>query len=200
MNKFAPKRTEQLITIIPEEVKPISIAASYYVGKTGNIYRDYEKGFYLLKNFINSANGYVYNTLIVDGKHKTFRNHRLVALAWIPNPDNFPIVGHKDNNKTNNSIDNLYWTTNQENVQKAVNDHLLVNDKGFDDSQSHPIACFDLHKNFIKFYGSAREAHRELGISVSTVSRQAKHEIKGTPRCGYYFRYKDEYEEYGFVL
>ena len=56
------------------------------------------------------------------------------------------------------------------------------------------------NKNLIKDYGSVSEAHRDLGISKSTVLRQCNHEIKNKPRCGYYFRYQSEYNEKGFVL
>lgn len=52
----------------------------------------------------------------------TFNIHRLVALTYIPNPDNKPCVGHKDNNRENNKVENLYWCTNQENTQQCIRD------------------------------------------------------------------------------
>ena len=65
---------------------------------------------------------------------KHCRVHILVAKAFLENPNNLPIVGHKDNNKLNPVKENLYWTTIQENTQKAYNDKLQVNDSGYDDS------------------------------------------------------------------
>jgi hypothetical protein len=50
-------------------------------------------------------------SLSKDGKAKPFRVHRLVAVAFIPNPDNLPIINHKDENKLNNNADNLEWCT-----------------------------------------------------------------------------------------
>ena len=63
-----------------------------------------------------------------------------------------------------------------------------------------PVAVFDTNKNFIEFMGSFRMTATKYGVSVSTVSRQCNHEIKTKPRCGYYFRFKNEYDSQGFVL
>lgn len=53
--------------------------------------------------------------LCKNGIKKLFRVNRLVAIAFIDNPNNYPQVGHLDDNKENNTVNNLYWTTSQEN-------------------------------------------------------------------------------------
>ena len=60
--------------------------------------------------------GYCKVTLSKNGKQKYFNVHRLVALSFIPNPSNFPIVNHKDETRDNNNVDNLEWCTHQYNL------------------------------------------------------------------------------------
>ena len=55
-----------------------------------------------------------------DGVEKTFKVHRLVALAWIPNPDNLPEVDHKDEDRNNNHVSNLQWLTGQKNSERSI--------------------------------------------------------------------------------
>ena len=55
--------------------------------------------------------GYYLATLCKNGEMKHFRIHRLVAEAFIPNPDNLPFINHIDENKSNNKVDNLEWCT-----------------------------------------------------------------------------------------
>lgn len=59
-----------------------------------------------------------------DGKRKHFKVHRLVAFAFVPNPDSKPQVNHKDGNKKNNSFTNLEWVTDRENKEHR-NDMLV---------------------------------------------------------------------------
>lgn len=58
---------------------------------------------------VKSNIGYLLVSLCCNGKYKGFTVHRLVAQAFIPNPDNLPEINHKDEDKTNNSVENLEW-------------------------------------------------------------------------------------------
>lgn len=155
-------------------------------------YREY----FIYHTTINKHNGYVYapiKYIMPDGSYQNRqrRLHIIVAETFIPNPYNLPIVGHKNNIKSDIRADNLYWTTPKENTQKAVNDGLMVNDKGYNDSQSYPVVMFDTYTNKeIKRYGSIGEAVDDTGISEATIARQCKY--KKPVRKPFYFRYQSD--------
>lgn len=80
---------------------------------------------FLLKGFINKK-GYKQVTLYDDnGKPKTMRVHKLVALAFIENKNNLPQINHIDGNKLNNEVSNLEWISNYDNMQHAIKNGLI---------------------------------------------------------------------------
>ena len=82
---------------------------------TGDKYIWREK---ILKNMVY-GNGYYYVCLSKNGKVKKYKVNRLVAQAFIPNPDNKPFTNHIDGDKLNNNVDNLEWCTQSENMKHA---------------------------------------------------------------------------------
>ena len=127
-------------------------------------------------------NGYNRIKLYIEGKKKKFMVHRLVALAFIPNPDNLPEVNHKDENKTNNMVGNLEWCsikynntygTRLERVSKA---------------NWKPIRQFTKDGLFIKEYPSLKEAARQTGFYQSAISQCCKGIRKSAYK--YIWRYK----------
>lgn len=94
----------------------------YYISKRSRLYRYYPKRkvWMLLKGTLNR--GRIYHILRDSNKHKRIQASRLVALAWVPNPESKPHVCHKDNNPCNNIYTNLYWGTQKENIQQCIRD------------------------------------------------------------------------------
>ena len=189
------KEKEKWLNIndIKERITEIKGWDRYYISENGVIYKYMENDMYKkLKPYLNQKNGYMYQTLYKNGKKKKYRIHRLVAEYFVENVDGGDIVMHLDNNKTNNSYTNLKWGTVSENTKQAFDDELLINDKGYDDSQSKPIYVYDLDNNLLYDFGSISIASKELGIAKSTIARQCNGTSKGKPRCGYIFKYQSD--------
>lgn len=96
--------------------------------------------------------------------------HRLIAEYFIPNPNNYPIINHKDGNKLNNKIDNLEWCTQQHNIREAF--RLGLNKYTYKENfKNNPktILQFDKNNKLIKKYTSIREANRITGICYNSI-------------------------------
>ena len=74
---------------------------------------------------VATKEGYLRVRLYKNGKYKNYRIHRLVAEAYIPNPENLPEVDHIDENKTHNYVNNLQWLTRRDNNRKSKNKPIL---------------------------------------------------------------------------
>lgn len=187
------KLTDKLIPreSIREELRKIEGSYNAFITPTAKVYLDYgDDIMYPAQSFINNHNGYVYiNYSDESGRRIQRRLHRLVALTYLPNPDNLPIACHRDNNKSNPSLSNMKWGTTSSNTQEAFNDGLIKNASGWDDSQSIPVDCFDLDWNLIATYGSISEASRATGVIKTGIIHQCEHRPSKGFRKGYIFRY-----------
>ena len=175
---------------IDEEMRLINGSLTDYVSPIGNIYKCYgEDMFFKKKTHINKHNNYVYvGVTMKNGRNVSHRVHKLVASAYLKKPFGCTVVGHKNNIKDDNRVENLYWTTVRENTQRAYDDGLAKNAKGWEDSQSQAVIVFRDDKYLCEF-GSIKECSRELNIPVSTIIRRCKDEIKTSYR---------KYKEYDF--
>ena len=119
-------------------------STDYKADIDGNIwsYKNKKKPF-ILKPMINKF-GYLVVNLHIDKKQKQFRINRLVAGTFIPNPNNYPQVNHKDGDKTNNHVWNLEWVTAKENTNHAIKTGLRVNSG--EEFHSSKLSNKDVHK------------------------------------------------------
>ena len=99
----------------------------YHVTRNGKVYSN-KLGAWVRKSsfYTKSRNGrncgYEYVVLHVDGRQKGFGVHKLVAMAYIPNPNNYPIVMHLDSRRTHNVVSNLMWGTPKMNMAQMAKD------------------------------------------------------------------------------
>lgn len=106
---------------------------NYIVSSDGKIYSANNCGATKYHKEISqrpNADGYMQIKVGKTGDRRTYSVHRMVAEAFVPNPNNFPEVNHKDNNRSNNNADNLEWCTHAYNVQYAINsgNHISTKD------------------------------------------------------------------------
>jgi len=130
------------------------------VGRDGKMYRRKGK---TLSQFVDKK-GYLH---VQIGKYN-IAVHRLVAEAFVPNPENKPQVNHKDGNKKNNHADNLEWVTVQENLQHAV-DHGLKDISGileYNRKKARAVAKCALDGTVIEVFESVQAAARAVGCST----------------------------------
>lgn len=85
---------------------------NYSINENGEVRND--KTGIIKKQYVNKANGYLYVDLWKDNKSIKCPIHRLLAIAFIPNPENKATVDHADGNRQNNSLSNLRWATYSE--------------------------------------------------------------------------------------
>ena len=125
----------------------------------------------------NNGLGYLFVILCNNGKLKHFKIHRLVAKAFLENPDNKSDVNHKDEDKTNNNVDNLEWMTRLEN-----NNYGTRNERS-----SKSVIQYSLKGEFIRKWPSVIQIQRDLGFSQGNISQCCNGKLKTA--YGYIWKY-----------
>lgn len=117
-----------------------------------------------VKKLVKDKDGYLLVQLWKNGKLKSFRVHRLVAQAFIPNPDNLPCVNHKDEDKTNNNVDNLEWCTHDYNANYGTRNERSSKTK------SKPVLQLMKDGSLVRVWPSASEVKKQLHFSQGHIS------------------------------
>ena len=145
-------------------------------GRLKNLKTQHWKHKGIVKPRLNKKNGYCQYCLCTDGVSQYHYAHRLVAQAFIPNPSNKPQVNHKDGNKQNNTLSNLEWVTQEENMKHCFEYELS--------SAAKRCYVYDLKGDFVGEWISISEACRQLNISGygEVISQERYHAF------GYQFR------------
>ena len=141
----------------------------YQVSNTGNVKSFYNGNGQILKS-IKVSDGYTQVCLCKEGKQKRYLIHRLVAQAFLDNPYNLPQVNHKDENKTNNKVDNLEWCDYNYNINFGTRNQ-QVSDKMTNGKLSKIVYQYSLDGELIKEWPSTNEIQRQLGYNQGNISK-----------------------------
>ena len=148
----------------------------YKISNQGNVW-SFHRG--ILLKPVKDNDGYLKVCLYKKGRSQSFRVHRLVASAFIPNQENKPEVDHINTDKTDNRAINLRWTTSSENhmnhITRQNNSYAQRGRRtGKLSVFSRPVLCVDINKRF----WNAREAYRILGVNWRHIGEVARGERK----------------------
>ena len=166
---------------------------AYQINENGDVYS--HKSRKILKNVIGTHGYYMVYLSASNGKTVARQIHRLVALAFIPNPDNKPCIDHIDGNRTNNSLSNLRWCTVKENNNNPIFKERCSKSKlgtklsantirkryetwvrngrhvtrSLNNGKSKPVIQYDMNMNRVATFPSVMEVSRQFGYNPSNI-------------------------------
>ena len=134
---------------------------NYEVSNLGKV-RNIKSGIMLKPWF--TKDGYLRHCLYKHNKRKNLLLHRIIATAFIDNPEEKPQINHIDENKLNNDLSNLEWCTERENAIHGTRTKRIA------EKRSQKVIQLDLNDNILNEFESMRQAERETGIKASGIS------------------------------
>ena len=172
--------------------KKIENYDNYYISNRGNVLNIYEKAikrnskekgiaFKILKP-IKDTNGYYCVSLYKNKSFKNYKIHRLVAEAFIPNKRNYNQINHKDENKSNNQVENLEWCNSKYNNNYGSRKNRASK------KMNISVSRFDNEGKLIKKYDSIQSVKKD-GFDPSKVCSICKNKYGRKTHKGYIWKY-----------
>ena len=153
--------------------------------KSRNHFRTIKESIKALQKFRSKQGSTTYYKILLykNNKVDTRWVHRLVAEAFIPNPENFPEINHIDEDGLNNKVSNLEWCSHRYNNQFGTKNQRTA------DKEQTPVKMFDKNGNFIMGFKSAKDACNYLGLSLNC-RNNISHVCRGKRKSAYGYTWK----------
>lgn len=180
-----------------EELKDLECSNNYCISNYGRVMskeRLFQAGFLTVhrKNTIlkcmTSTSGYLRVSIILEGKKKQLSIHRLVANAFIPNPEGFPQINHKNEDKTDNRVENLEWCTAKYNTNYGTGNERRIQTRS--DRHGRNIIQYRKDGSIVHVYRGMKRIERQTGYNISAIKKVCKGEQLTS--YGYVWRYEDD--------
>ena len=170
------RKEEQNVIIEGEEWRDIAgYKGEYQISSKGRVRSLKKTKPHIMSLLLGRTQDYYTVGLSKQGIKKRYSVNRLVAEAFIPNPEHLPEVNHKDENTLNNNVENLEWVTHSQNIRHSAH------------RQSYPVAQYSLDEELINIFPSLAEAERQTKIPRPNISASIR---RGTYYAGgYIWRY-----------
>lgn len=136
-------------------------------------------------------NGYLTVDLYKDGKRKTYKVHRLVAQAFIPNPLGLPQCNHKDENPSSNYAENLEWVSAKENCNYGTRNERMAKSNLNHPSMSKPVLQLTREGELVREWPSVMEAQRLGGFKQGNISSCCSRRYGFKTHKGYVWKFKE---------
>ena len=141
----------------------------------------------IMTQHVSSTNGYYMVSLCKDNKYEWMLTHRIVATAFIPNPNNLPYINHKDEIKTHNNVENLEWCTHKYNTNYGTcQERRILSLAKTLKNKSKFIIQYTISGEFVAKYNGRSEILKS-GLNYATIIRCCKRKINTS--YGYVWRY-----------
>ena len=159
----------------------------YQVSNKGRV-KSFKQGKERILKPSNNGWGYLSVQLFKNGEMKMCKVHRLVAKAFLSNPNNLPQINHKDENPSNNRVENLEWCDSKYNNNYGTRNQRVA-ESLTNGKKSKTIDQFSLDGNFIRTWQSMTQVVRELGFPISSISYCCNGKLKsvGNFKWKYHF-------------
>lgn len=151
----------------------------YTVSRCGKVFSPFGRN---LSPWIENNSGYLLIRIRVNKKRKCLRLHRIIAECWLPNPENKKYVKHKNDNKNDNSVDNLEWGDVSDNTQEGYDNKCYHSEK-----RSHGIKVINKDTTEELFFKSIRSAAEELNLNRKNITAIPKDRKTNTYNYEFYY-------------